>query len=306
MTDVNDRILISVIVTTYNREQLLAECINAILAQTYKNFELIVVDNFSNYDFFEFLKGFKDDRIKGFQNANGGSIAMNRNVGLSKAKGKYVAFCDDDDRWHKGKLQKQFMTIERYSDTVLVSGLARKIGTATSFFGKNFGFLYRNHRLDKKTFIYNCPIILSSVLIRKSVFEKSGTFNEDLKFRAIEDLDLWLRLARHGNIRIIEELLIDYRYQSSNESGARRSQQELLVSYFETRKINHTVTPEEFSPNLLKLLVRNGMHLTLMIFFALRAGFTKLFNPNYIYHVALKSNDDYNDLKEFLTNIEFE
>ena len=84
--------LVSVIVTTYNRKELLKETIDSILNQTFKNFELIVVDNFSDYDFSAHLESFNDDRIKTFQNQNNGVIAINRNFGIKQTKGKYIIY----------------------------------------------------------------------------------------------------------------------------------------------------------------------------------------------------------------------
>ena len=78
--------LVSVIVTTYNRKILLKETINSILCQTFKDFELIVVDNYSDYDFYNFIDSFNDNRILPFQNNNNGNIALNRNHGIKKAK----------------------------------------------------------------------------------------------------------------------------------------------------------------------------------------------------------------------------
>ena len=90
---------ISVIVTTYNRKELLKETINSIINQTFKDFELIVVDNNSNYNFLSEIKSFDDERIVAFQNNNNGIIARNRNFGIMKSKGEFIAFCDDDDLW---------------------------------------------------------------------------------------------------------------------------------------------------------------------------------------------------------------
>ena len=86
--------LISVIVTTYNRKRLLKQTLDSILNQTFTDFELIVVDNYSDYNFISYIKSFNDKRIKSFQNKNNGVIAVNRNYGIIKAQGKYIAFCD--------------------------------------------------------------------------------------------------------------------------------------------------------------------------------------------------------------------
>lgn len=100
--------LVSVIVTTYNRKELLKETIDSILSQTFTDFELIVVDNYSNYDFIEYIKSFNDLRIRPFQNQNNGIIAINRNIGINNARGEYIAFCDDDDLWKPNKLKIQY------------------------------------------------------------------------------------------------------------------------------------------------------------------------------------------------------
>ena len=99
--------LVTVIVTTYNRREFLKKTINSILNQTYKNFEFIIVDNYSNYDFLSHIKSFNDERIRPFQNANDGIIAVNRNYGIKEAKGEYIAFCDDDDLWMENKIEVQ-------------------------------------------------------------------------------------------------------------------------------------------------------------------------------------------------------
>lgn len=83
---------VSVIVTTYNRKEYLAETIQSILNQTFQDFELIVVDNYSNYDFFGLMKSFNSEKITAFQNQNNGIIAVNRNFGIKLAKGEFIAF----------------------------------------------------------------------------------------------------------------------------------------------------------------------------------------------------------------------
>ena len=109
--------VVSVIVTTFNRKEYLKETVESILNQSYINFELIIVDNYSDYDFFSHIKSFKDNRIQPYQNSNNGIIAVNRNFGINIAKGEYIAFCDDDDLWLPQKLEMQikFMKESGYS-----------------------------------------------------------------------------------------------------------------------------------------------------------------------------------------------
>ena len=100
---VEDTPLVSVILITYNRECFLKETIDSILAQTYRNFELIIIDNFSDYDFNALVNSYHSNKIRAFQNQNNGIIAINRNFGIERARGNYLAFCDDDDIWYPNK-----------------------------------------------------------------------------------------------------------------------------------------------------------------------------------------------------------
>lgn len=89
---VEDTPLVSVILITYNRECFLKETIDSILAQTYRNFELIIIDNFSDYDFNALVNSYHSNKIRAFQNQNNGIIAINRNFGIERARGNYLAF----------------------------------------------------------------------------------------------------------------------------------------------------------------------------------------------------------------------
>ena len=132
----NESPLVSVIVVTYNRKELLKETIYSILNQTFEEFELIVVDNFSDYNFFLHIESFNDDRIKPFQNQNNGIIAVNRNFGINNSKGKYIAFCDDDDLWLPEKLNKQITVLED-SGCGMVCTMLKRFG-ATNIFSKSY------------------------------------------------------------------------------------------------------------------------------------------------------------------------
>ena len=154
--------LVTVIVTTYNRRELLKKTINSILNQTYKNFEFIIVDNYSNYDFLSHMKSFNDERIRPFQNANDGIIAVNRNYGIKEAKGEYIAFCDDDDLWMENKIEVQ-LKFFNHKDIIGVGSSSKLIGD-TKF--------YRNHKARANKLLRFDDIIkqggvpLSSLMIR--------------------------------------------------------------------------------------------------------------------------------------------
>ena len=195
---------VSVIVTTYNREELLKETLQSILNQTFTDFELIVVDNFSSYNFFEVIEGFGDVRIHPFQNANNGIIAVNRNFGILKARGRYLAFCDDDDLWMPEKLERQMeMALQNNYD--LVSSDFVCFGECDK--GESIKKM-KEYRREYEYYIGN-RIALSSVLLK---LNDNVFFSEDRQYVAIEDYCLWLKLHLQGfSFHNISTPLIKYR-----------------------------------------------------------------------------------------------
>ena len=205
---------ISIIVTTYNRKELLTKTLHSILHQTYCDFELIVVDNFSNYDFYEHIKSFEDDRIRPYQNQNNGIIAVNRNWGIKKAKGDYIAFCDDDDIWFKNKLEIQMEYLLRENIDLISSNVVL-------FRGKHYTKIFAQSKNRKvksiSDFLYRNQINTSTVLLRKS---NKVYFNEDPNLVAIEDYSLWLGLYAGGyKFSFINVPLVYYRYQSGSHNS---------------------------------------------------------------------------------------
>lgn len=202
---------VSVIVTTFNREVLLKETIDSILKQTFKDFELIVVDNFSEYDFLASMSQYDDFRIRIYQNQNDGVIAANRNFGIKKAKGEFLAFCDDDDLWHPTKLEKQFKyIIEENADLVhtnmyVFQDSPDKIINQTK--SKEYTKLSQ--------LIQNNQIYTSTVMVRG----KEVKFPEDAAMFAVEDYSLWLKLlSNNKRFKLHKEPLVYYRLNPTNTS----------------------------------------------------------------------------------------
>ncbi|MBU3585127.1 glycosyltransferase [Polynucleobacter sp. AM-26B4] len=209
--------LVSVVVTTFNRCEMLAQTINSILEQTFSDFELIVVDNMSEDGTCEYINGIKDGRIRFFRNHNHGVIAKNRNYGIRKAGGIYIAFCDDDDLWVKNKLDVQVAMMKNNQDYVMCYSQAES---------------FLDHKTIKKTMIRRTVkkshfisllqgnfIPNSSVLIKRDIFQQLGYLNESSELR--EDYEMWLRVTRNFLIVGTKQVLIKYRIHGSNSAGSR-------------------------------------------------------------------------------------
>ena len=212
---------VSVIVTTYNRKEFLTETIQSILNQTYQDFELIVVDNFSNYDFFDLINNFKSEKIIPFQNQNNGIIAVNHNFGIKNAKGEFLAFCDDDDSWMPKKLEEQVKILENNnSDLVYANAFTNYESGKTEI--TNYSATNTFNQL-----VFTNHITLSSVVLRNNY---QIQFNENRFFAGIEDYELWLKLSMDGfKFNFIQTPLVKYRVLNASFSRLSRSKNETKI-----------------------------------------------------------------------------
>lgn len=218
---ISDSLAVSVVVTSYNRPNFLRECLNAILNQTFAAFEVIVVDDFSNFDPFALAASLNDSRIKVFQNKTGGAVAVNRNFGIRKAKGRYIAFCDDDDVWMKSKLKNQVAILDERPELMAVAtNIATFPNGHSNHYLLNKNLLIDYDALLKAPFTVSrqTKIANSSVLIRKAIIEDLGGLDENVEVAAAEDYDLWLRVLQRRNrsILVLSQSLVKYRVHNEN------------------------------------------------------------------------------------------
>jgi len=189
---------------------MVTETIDSILNQTFKDFELIVVDNESVDNTEEVVKSYADKRIRYFKHQNNGIIAVNRNYGISKAQSEYIAFCDDDDLWMPEKLERQLLEFEKDSQLGLVcsNGI---------YFDKNgeHGEMIKTKLKDGdftfESLIWHNYIPSPSVLVKKEVIDDVGILDESPEFFACEDYEFWLRIAKKYRIKYIGSPLVKYR-----------------------------------------------------------------------------------------------
>lgn len=221
--------LVSVVVPTFNRAQLLSETVISILGQTFQKFEIIIVDNMSEDDTETYVRGLDDSRIRYYRNPNNGTIAINRNFGIRQARGKYVAFCDDDDLWLPEKLQKQLTHFSAEGISCVATDYI-PIGDM-NFINKSLQFLpgeeYRDFTYKEILLPFN-PVVTSSTLVRRDFLLEEGGFDESPEFQFIEDWELWLRLSRKSKIRILADVLLKYRMRHKEGRDARQVTLNLL------------------------------------------------------------------------------
>ena len=249
---------VSVVITTYNRKMLLFETIDSILSQSFTDFEIIIVDNYSNYNFNKFINTFNDGRIRSFQNKNDGIIAINRNFGIKKAKGQYISFCDDDDLWYPDKMQKQVLRLKN-SNNKFTFSMQKEFGD-TSIFSNRFGVNPIPFRVKTSTedLINNNCIPLSSVFMERSIINEVGYFNEEEIFLTVEDNELWIRISKLYNIDFLPEVLVLHRNHKNNlfdlsKNFFDKKKAVILKHATDTMQINQSSK----SRNPIQLLLRN-------------------------------------------------
>lgn len=203
---------VSVIIATFNREYLIGETIESILNQSFADFELIVVSDGSTDNTEALVYSINDPRIKFLKQPNSGRPACPRNYGIREARGKYVAFCDDDDIWLPNKLEKQlFFFAEKGVSCVATNyfpiGDVRIVKKSLVIAP---GEEFKDFSYEEVLLMLN-PVVTSSVLARRDFLCAVYGFDESPDFSFIEDWELWLRLSVKGKIRILAESLIKYR-----------------------------------------------------------------------------------------------
>ena len=199
---------VSVIIPTYNRPELLTKSINSVISQTFGDFELIVIDDCSPDNTPNVLGRFSDERMKVIRNSSNMGIAAVRNIGVRGSKGEYIAFLDDDDEWLPDKLEKQLTVMEKGpGSTGCVYTGCMIIGADGSDAVRTSVPVYRN-RVLKELLLENF-ITTSTLLLRKSCFDRAGLFDE--RFPYGEDYDMWIRVAEDFEFDFSPEPLTKYR-----------------------------------------------------------------------------------------------
>lgn len=218
--------LVSVIVASYNHERYIEKCINSLFKQTYKNIEILVIDDCSSDSTWEKLNKFNDSRLSIQRNKNNLGTVSTINKLIEKSKGEYIAFIGSDDYWKEDKLSKQVDILEsnkkygacfsnalfvddnncviqeQIPDDIDINVFKHKNGSQQDLLRELF---------EKLNFLCH-----PSCLIRKSVINDIGLFSE--RYMQLHDMEYWIRLLYKYNIYIMEEATVYYRRSKKNES----------------------------------------------------------------------------------------
>lgn len=223
--------LVSVIIPSYNREKLISRAINSILNQTYKNIEIVVVDDGSTDKTEDVIKQLNVSNLKYIKLSKNRGACKARNIGIENASGEYIAFLDSDDEWVPDKLEKQINFMEKHdADIVVCNFYYEKNGKRIVKISKNHGKIIRKNEI-----LGINMVTTGAILAKKSVLESVGLFDNCLP--RYQDWDLILRIMDKYVVYLINE--------------------PLLIQYFQSASITNSTSKEKKYSSLLKIYEKN-------------------------------------------------
>lgn len=210
-------VFFSIIIPAYNAGIYIKRCLDSIFSQTFHDFEVIVVNNYSTDDTEAILKSYSDKRLRYYNENNNGIIAHSRNYGISKAKGNWICFLDADDWFRNDKLEKTYELIAHTDADIVYHPLSvmssmgerKKLGKPLTWQNKYLELLIDGNKICN-----------SSVSVKKTVLDDIGYISECPDLVGVEDFDYWLRIVKgEYHIEYIPDAL-GYYWEGDNLSAS--------------------------------------------------------------------------------------
>lgn len=212
----NQKPKISVLLPVHNGEDYISFAIESVLNQSFKDFELVIVNDESTDNTKSIIEKYseKDNKIVLINLKKQQSLADVLNIGISNCKGEYIARLDHDDEMYPGRLESQFEFMKKNPKVVVCGGQVDLIDESGKVTGE------RRYPLDNKDLKRNIflvsPFAHPAVLMKKESLKKVGGYNLGLK--KVEDIMLWFKLAKEGEFANVEEKVLKYRIRKGSES----------------------------------------------------------------------------------------
>ena len=246
--------LVSVVMPSLNTEyKMLRKAVKSILTQTYKNWELIIIDdNSTKYNDFSFLDELKDKRIRIYHNEEQRGCTYSINKGISMARGKYIARLDSDDIALPRRLELQVRYLEQHPDIKVLS-------CRTKIFGKRNGInmiMPVNREYFRAAFLFNNIIAHSSIMFRKNIIEK-GRKCYDESFKNAQDYELWARIVENGGrIYQLSACLSMYRLHDGQISSKGHNSEQIKCA----ARVRRRLVEKYFNPSKKDILCHEALN----------------------------------------------
>lgn len=211
--------LISVIIPLFNKENFIENTLKSVFAQTFSDFEIVIIDDGSTDNSTKIVKSFSDNRIFYHFTENRG-VSAARNLGIEKSQGKYISFLDADDIWKADFLETMHSLLTAYPDEKVFSS-AIEIEIGTKIFPAEYS-IPKNGSIQIVNYfeasLLQSAIFTSGAVFEKAVFEKAGNF--DILLKTEEDIDQWIRIGLEFPIVFCWKIGVKY---TQDETGLSRS-----------------------------------------------------------------------------------
>ena len=247
------KILITIVIPTYNNDLLLQKSISSVVNQTFDNFELLIIDNHSTDKTSEIISEFNDARISHIKISNNGVISKSRNLGIKLAQGEWIAFLDSDDIWYPKRLEKISKFCTKQYDFDVITTNEYKVFDKSSNRQKLFYGLKSNNKY-KSLLIYGNRLSPSATVVRKSFLEKHSLyFRENKDFITVEDYDFWLMLAfNNAKFLFLKSFEGEYLMHLNNSSNKKNLHNKNLLSLLKY----HVYKVQKFDKNKDRLFAK--------------------------------------------------
>jgi Glycosyl transferase family 2 len=198
---------LTVLMAARNAEKALREAVDSVFAQSFEDFELIVVDDGSDDRTADILESYDDERLRVLHNERSLGLAASLNRGLARSQGRYLARQDADDCSRPDRFAKQVSFLDNNPEVALAGSWYRTIDDSGAVLAELE--LPADATTLRWHLLYYCPFVHSAVTIRRQALTDSGGFDESFAYSC--DYDLWSRIARRSLVANIPEHLVDYR-----------------------------------------------------------------------------------------------
>lgn len=211
--------MISIVIPTYNRFNFLKETIESIKKQSFKDFEIVIIDDNSTDDTGKIIDMYKNLRIKYIKNKKNMGPGYNRKIGISSCDGEYIIFMDDDDYYIDNDFFYKVISIfEKNRDVIFVSANAKKYYMTTNEYENStlniIGKISSIEYLRGFMVIYDKPLSTFTTVFKKDILIKSGVLNMEM----VNDMAIYLRSLIEGSVYFLEDIVGIYRIHDSNIS----------------------------------------------------------------------------------------
>jgi len=240
---------VTVFIPVYNREQYVGEAIESILAQTFSDFEILLVDDGSTDASVERIRSFSDPRIRLVSNEINLGIPKTRNKGVELARGQYMAMLDSDDRAYPNRLEKQVAFLDNHPEHAQVGSWCRMMDQD----GHPLKKIKRQPELSDDIhaqFLFRCAMSNRSIMARTAILKEYGYRND---FPRCQDYELHVRLTKHYKVGNIPECLVYGRIHPQQITGQTpdlgdTKKQEIIGS--QLQELGVTFSVDDFHPHL--------------------------------------------------------